>query len=138
MMSIAPCHDRASVRRSVSVPCQVVAEEGFRLVGVELLDVSARGALVRSRGIVELGEPVLLSLRVPNTRHFVDAEGRVTRIVRGARGTDRGSAFGVSLERIDAMDHALLVSAIEMLPETTPARAIRLDYAHAVRIAALV
>lgn len=133
MTSIEPCRDRASLRRRADVPCQVVAEEGFRLIGAKLLDVSPRGALVESTSEARLGEAVLLSLRVPGTRAFIDAEGRVTRIVRGVRGTDRGPAIGIELSRIDPVDRALLVGALERLPPPAPARAVRRDYAKAVR-----
>lgn len=137
MMSIEPCHDRASLRRLARVPCQAVAEDGFRLIGDELLDVSARGALVASDGSAKLGEPVLLSLKVPGTRHWIDAEGLVTRVVRGTRGSDHGPAIGIALTHMDAIDRALLAGALERLPPSAPARALRRDYAQAIRAIAL-
>lgn len=133
MTSIDPCHDRTSLRKRAHVPCQVVAEDGFRLLGAELLDVSPKGVLVASHGNARVGEPVLLSLRVPGTRQWIDAEGHVARLVRGVRGTDRGPAIGIALSKIDAVDRAMLVGAIEKLPPSAPARAVRKDYASAIR-----
>jgi Tfp pilus assembly protein PilZ len=133
MSSIEPCHDRLSLRKRAHVPCQAVAEDGFRLLGAQLLDVSPKGALVASNGTARLGEPVLLSLRVPGTRHWIDAEGRVSRVVRGTRTSDRGPAIGIELTRMDALDRAMLMGAIETLPPAVPARKLRRDYASAVR-----
>jgi len=124
--------ERAAVRRAVGVECQAVAEEGFRLVGTRVLDASESGVLVLSDEAVRLGEPVILSMRVPRGRSWIDAECSVARIVRGYRRTDPLRAVGLRFEAIDPVDRAILLGSLAPLPPPVPARHLRLDYAATV------
>lgn len=129
---IAEATDRASLRRVTETPCQVVAEEGFRLLGERTLDLSADGLLLRSDATARLGEHVYVSLQVPLGRSWIDAEGEVVRVVRGLRRGDRARGLGVRFTRISAFDRALLSGALELLPPVAPARRARRDYATTV------
>ncbi len=125
--------DRRSVRRAVAVDCQVVAEDGFRLIGEQTLDLSEMGMLVRSDAEVFAGESVIVSLRAPRSRQWLDAEARVVRLVAGRRDRDRGRAVGLRFERMDAMDYAVLSGSLRGLPPPLPGRQLRTDYAAAIR-----
>ncbi len=123
---------RRSARRAVSVPCQVVREPGFVLLADRTVDLSAEGALVHSAIPVPLGEPVLVSLRLPGGLSWIDAEAVVRRVILGRRGSDAGCALALRFDRIDAIDRALLLASIEGLPPPVPARLLRRDYARTV------
>ncbi len=129
---IAEAADRRSLRRLAQTPCQVVAEEGFRLLGEQTLDLSPDGMLLRSDAIARLGELVYVSLRVPFGRSWIDAEGEIVRVVRGLRRTDPARGLGVRFTRISAFDRALLHGALERLPTLEAARRPRRDYAATV------
>lgn len=123
---------RRSLRRSVRTECEVVAEEGFRLLGTWTLDLSADGLLLDSGAPVVIGEPVLISLRIPRGSTWIDAEGRVARAIAGQRLGDCGTALGIRFERVDAVDRAILDASLLGLPPTFPRRHMRMDYAATV------
>ncbi len=129
---IAEATDRASLRRAARTPCQVVADDGFRLLGEWTLDLSGDGLLVRSDASARIGELVYISLQVPQGRSWIDAEGEIVRVVRGLRRSDAARGLGVRFTRISAFDRALLSGALELLPPVMPARRMRRDYAATV------
>lgn len=129
---IAAASERRSLRRVARTCCQVVADDGFRLLGEETLDLSPDGLLLRSDATARLGERVYVSLRLPRGRSWIDAEGEVARVVRGLRRTDPAPALAVRFTRIDAFDRALLSGALERLPTVRAARQVRRDYAATV------
>lgn len=130
---VKKARDRRSVRRAVAVDCQVVAEDGFRLIGEQTLDLSEQGMLVRSDAEVFPGESVIISMRAPRSRQWLDAEARVVRLVAGRRDRDRGRAVGLRFERMDALDYAVLAGSLRGLPPPLPGRLLRADYAAAIR-----
>lgn len=123
---------RCSPRRAVRVPCQVVREAGFVLLADHTVDVSAEGALVRTAVPVPVGEPLLVSLRVPGGSSWIDAEAVVCRVILGRRPEDDGCALALRFDRMDAIDRALLATSVEGLPPPVPARRLRRDYARTV------
>ena len=133
MKFVREIKERADVRRAVGVECQAVAEEGFRLIGTRVLDVSSTGLLVLSDEAVQLGEPVLLAMRCPRGSSWIDAECSVARVVRGYRRTDPLRAVGLRFESMDPVDRAILLGSMAYLPPPIPARHLRLDYASIVR-----
>ena len=133
MNTLRYCHERKSPRRAVSLPCQAVAETGFRLLGEEVLDVSTSGVLIRSDVHAELGETVIVSFRAPRSQDWIDAEAIVARIVAGHRATDRGRAIGLHFVQQDAMDRIMLAVRLEKLVPRLPDRTLRRDYAGFVR-----
>lgn len=132
LLGFTPRHDRRSVRRGVRTECQVVAEEGFRLLGEHTLDVSTTGLLLLSDANVRVGEAVILSLRLPGGVSWIDATGVIARVVRGVRRHDRGRGVGVAFDRLATFDRALLLGSLHGRPPLAPGRDLRRDYASAV------
>ena len=126
---IEPATQRRGLRRAITTDCQVVAEDGFRLLGEQTLDVSPDGLLLASQARACIGENVIVSLRLPRGQSWIDAEGTIVRVVRGLRDRDRGHSFGVRFDRIDDFDLALLRGSLAGFPPTIPARRVRPDYA---------
>ena len=120
---------RQSVRRDVRTVCEVVAEDGFRLLGTETLDVSAEGLLVRSEALADVGETVFVSLRIPGGQTWIDAEGTLVRFIRGLRDGDEGRGWGVRFERIDPVDRGILAGSLVGKPPPLPRRGVKRDYA---------
>ena len=120
--------ERRVVRRLARIPCEVVSDNGFRLIGRTGLDLSTEGMLVRFEGArVELGEEVIVSFRAPMSRMWFDAIGTVSRLIRGRRPSDRGRAVAVRFHELDAVDRAVLGAKLSGLPPPMPARRLRMD-----------
>ena len=129
MVWMRHAQDRAALRRELVVDCQVVSERDFRLLGSRTWDLSPDGLLLQADDFAEVGEPVLFSVRIPNSRDWLDGHGRVARIVRGLRDTDRGPGLGVSFTDVDGIARARLAAALRRVPPAAPARRVRKDYA---------
>jgi len=95
MASLEPV--RSSFRRFVRMPCQVVREHDFRLIGDLAFDLSTKGMLVRACARVLTGEEVFLAFRPPRSNRWLDAQGVVSRVVHGRRPGDLGLSFGVEI-----------------------------------------
>lgn len=75
---------RSQPRSRVGVPCQAVAEFDFVLLGERIVDLSARGLLLRVDGVpAELGEAVILTFQPPGSTQWIDVEAKVVRLVTG-------------------------------------------------------
>ncbi len=133
MLLVRDARDRRSVRRGVRTECQVVADEGFRLLGIRTLDLSEDGMLLHSSADVALGETVYVAVKAPHTVEWVDAEAEVVRLVRGRRDTDAACGIGLRFVHMDALDRAILAGSLVRLPPPVPARGVRKDYAAYVR-----
>jgi hypothetical protein len=120
--------ERKVLRRQVRANCQVVAEEGFRLLGIRTLDLSDEGLLLHSSASVAVGERVFVSLEAPGMREWVDAEAVVARVIRGRRDTDMLCGVGLSFVRMDPLDRAILRASLVDRPPPVPARHPRKDY----------
>ncbi len=127
---------RATMRRSVRVECEVVREHDFKLVGRRAIDLSPDGMLVLSDRRVLTGEDVIVTFRAPATRLWVDCTATVARVIHGRRPGDWGTCLGLSFDKIDEVTRALLRAELRGLPPPLPARAVRVDYAETVRAAA--
>lgn len=132
-MTLRNATERRSTRRQVDLPCQAVAEEGFRFLGARIVDLSPEGVQVVSSAQVRVGEPVLVSFKAPNSDDWMDAEAEVARVVRGQRGTDRGRSIGLRFTQQSAFDRVMLRERLRNLAPPTPARQLRRDYAAFVR-----
>jgi len=132
LFKILEKRERRLVRRALRTDCHAVAEDGFRFLGDRTLDLSEGGILLRSDEAAEVGETVLLSIKVPGGRTWVDAEATIARIVRGHRTRDEGRAYGLRFERMAPLDHAVLAGSLEGSPPPPPARGLRRDYAGSV------
>lgn len=131
--SLAYRTDRRATRHAVKLDCHVVAEQGFRPIRGQTLDVSAQGIRIATETEVAVGETVVLAMRLPHGRHWVDAHGRVTRVERGVRQGDPGRAVAIEFTAMEPADRAMLVGAVERLPPPVPRRVLRHDYAASVR-----
>lgn len=125
---------RNALRRAVRVPCQVVAEAGFRLLADRTLDLSLAGMLVDTRGsYAALGEEVFVSFRAPRSHLWMDARATVTRLVKGRRAEDRAVGVGLVFTELDEIDRAVLRFKLQGTPPPVPARMPPVDYARTVR-----
>lgn len=131
-MEMLMSSDRRSVRRSVFVDCQVVREQGFELIGERAADLSQDGMLLLSDRDVRIGEPMIVTFRVPGTQQWIDTMATVVRAVRGRRRGDRGPSIGLAFEPLSSSDNLLVRAMIERFPPTFPAREPRVDYAATV------
>ena len=132
---IRTASQRRSLRRAVDVPCEVVGEARFELLSRRALDLSEEGAFVLLEPDAtppRPGEQVIVSLRLPHSRHWVGAVARVARVVQGRRARDPGLGLGLQFVEMDRVEQALLHSALPGLPPPLPARHVRRDYAATV------
>lgn len=125
-------HGRRSVRRGTRAACQVVTETDFRLLGELALDVSTTGLFLRTATPAAVGETVFVALRLPGGVSWIDATGRVARIVRGGRRGDLARGIGIEFDRLATLDKALLMGSLHGKPPRAPSRALPKDYASAV------
>jgi uncharacterized protein (TIGR02266 family) len=103
-------HERKAVELPVWVSDTVAdpADVGTRIEGgleLDMRDLSAGGAFVRSDLLFELGEVVGISFRIPPERE-VHARARVTRVVREQNGDAPG--MGIEFLDLDEDDRAAL------------------------------
>jgi len=132
LFKILEKRERRLVRRALRTDCHAVAEDGFRFLGDTTLDLSEGGILLRSDAEAEVGETVLLALKVPDGRTWVDAEATIARVVKGHRREDEGRAYGLRFEQMAPLDRAVLAGSLEGKPPPPPARGLRRDYAASV------
>lgn len=107
---------RAILRRDLRTPCEVVREHDFRLVGSQIIDLSARGMLIESDHRLLTGEEVIVSFRGPSSRRWYDCTGTVARVVHGRRRRDRKRAVGVHFETLDVWSELLLCEELRDAP----------------------
>jgi hypothetical protein len=117
--------DRHSVRRATNARCQAVSETRFRLIGERALDLSTEGLLLACDEEVHVGERVLLSIEMPGTKTWIDAEAMVVRVVEGYREGDRGYCAGLRFTAIDFDAYRELRSSLRGAPPPVPMRALR-------------
>ena len=91
---------RSSFRRFVRVPCEVVREHDFRLIGDLALDLSTRGMLVRALRPVLTGEEVVVAFQATRSNTWFDAIGTVARVVHGRRPGDGGVCLGIEFHDV--------------------------------------
>lgn len=119
-------------RHRVHTDCLLRASSDDRLIADEVVDGSWSGLRVRSLGPARLGEPVRISIRVPGSRLWLEADGVVARVCPGRRADDGGETLGVAVRRMDGMHRLLLATAFRRHPEVPTSRGGRRDYARAV------
>lgn len=137
MFDILPVRNRVVIRRFVGVRCEAVTDDGFRLIGRTIRDLSSTGAFLETDADLVFGELVYLAFQAPRTRRWLDACALVARRVSGRRETDRGKrGVGLRFVSMDATDRAILEASLRKMPPPIPERSVRLDYANAVLAAA--
>lgn len=116
--------ERGATRHSAELACQLFAETSGRGITGTAVDVSESGVRLRSAAEVVVGEPVVVTIALPNGSGWVDALGRVARIERGQRECDDGPTIAVEFSAIEETDVAKLVLATAHLPEPKPRRGV--------------
>lgn len=116
-------------RHAVRARCIARSARDGRLLGDSTLDLSYSGARIAALAPATIGERVAISLELPGTRVWVEAEGRVERVIPGRRAGDEGPAIGVRLDRMDGMKRLLLASVAGHHPDVPRTRGARRDYA---------
>jgi hypothetical protein len=135
---LVPAASRRSIRREVRLSCEVVREQGFRLLGRRALDLSTTGIRVAALDArdpvssLSLGEGVVLAFRGPSGRWF-DAEGRIARIVHGRRAEDCGPSVAISFASLDEELRKDLRKDFAKCRPAPARRPHRIDYAATIR-----
>jgi hypothetical protein len=106
---------RKSVRRAVELGCELVSRTDVRTERV--LDLSSRGARVRTRNELRRGEEVLMTFVPPNAPRRVSALGQVRHFEDGIAGVEF-----FSLDRIDENE---LQARLRGLPPPLPKKSIK-------------
>lgn len=123
--------DRQNRRHAFETDCVALSEDGRRLVGDRITDMSWDGAFVATRERVRIGERLRLRIRIPESQLWVDARGMVARTAAGRRADD-APGLGVRITSMDGMSRILLATILRGRPEPDPTDRPRRDYARAV------
>lgn len=114
---------RTSFRRYVRLPCQVVREHDFKLVGDLALDLSTHGMLVRASQRMLTGDEVIVAFKLPRSTQWFDAQGIVSRVLHGRRPNDyAGLAFGIQFLNLSDDDQYRLFDSLRGLASPDAAR----------------
>jgi hypothetical protein len=108
---------RARLRRMVKLPCQVVRERNYQLVGTRLLDLSPKGMLLESDVPLLTGEELLVTFQGPAAKRWYECSATVARVLHGRRRVDRRRALGISLD-LNVFDELLLCEELRHAPVT--------------------
>ncbi len=116
---------RRAFRRFVRLPCEVVSEHDFRLVGDLALDLSTKGMLVRARRRVLTGEEVVVAFQAPRSNAWFDAVGTVARVVHGRRDGDLDLCLGVEFHGMSPAEERTLFEHLRGIAAPQPLRPLR-------------
>jgi len=111
---------RGSSRREVTLPCQVVRENDFLLIGERTCDLSIEGMLLPLHRPALTGDALIVSFRIPGM--WIDCEATVARIVHGRRPSDDGPAVGVRFEGMAPAARAALAGFLHARRSPLPRR----------------
>lgn len=121
--------DRTQVRKAVRARCQAVAEDGFRLIGEKVLDLSTEGLMLACDAGVVVGETILLSIEMPQRAgkpgEWLDAEAVVARVIEGYRNGDRGYCAGLRFTALDFESWRALRNGLRGATPPVPSRSLR-------------
>lgn len=126
-----PHSERRARRYRVRTDCIAVAEDGGRLLGDRIGDLSWDGAFLETGVRARPGERLRLAIRVPGSRLWLDARGAIARIASGRR-VDDAPGLGVRITHMDGMSRVLLGSVLRCYPPAEPRRGPGRDYARMV------
>jgi hypothetical protein len=117
---------RRAIRRAVRTSCQAVSTEAFRLLGVDVMDLSPRGMLVGCDRPTQVGDDVIVSFRAPGRDElWLDAEAVVARIVKGLRWGDAGYSAGLEFKYFERCARNELLARLAGWPPPVPQRRLR-------------
>lgn len=119
-------------RHALHTSCIARSLEDGRLVGDTMLDVSYAGMRIAKVGRARVGEKVGLSLQLPGSRVWIEARGRIERVLEGRREGDPEPAIGVRIDAMNGMDRLMLATIARGCPEIRGTRGGRRDYAEMI------
>ena len=111
---------RGALRHAVQIPCQVVRERDFRLVGDLIVDLSTSGMLVTPADPVLTGERVIASFRLPSSTFWIDVEATVARVAHGRRPTEHTRAIALEFDKLPGLTELVLGAALQWIPPAPP------------------
>jgi hypothetical protein len=116
---------RRAHRYAVRIPCQVVRERDFRLIGDAALDLSMSGMVVTASHWVFgqsilTGERLIVSFRLPRSPFWVDVEATVTRVARGRRRGENAPALAIEFDPLPLFVRQRMHGALRRLPPPPP------------------
>lgn len=121
MRGDALCFRYRPTRHVAKIPCQLVRERDFRLIGDQMIDLSTSGVLVTPADPVLTGERLILSFRTPSGMAWIDTEVTVARVVHGRRPCETSRMLGLEFEQLDLSARRLLARELDWLPVAPPA-----------------
>jgi len=107
-------------RHLLSAPCQVVRERDFRLIADRVVDLSISGVLVAPADPVLTGERVFISVQLPHSHYWLDAEAVVTRVIHGRRPGEHTRALALTFDAISGLSRYMIRHALDNLPPAPP------------------
>jgi hypothetical protein len=119
------------IRYALRTDCMVTTDDG-RLLGETTVDGSWDGLQVLSCRPTRIGDKVQVALRLPRSRFWIHATGRVTRCSAGRRRGDVGPSFGVRLDHMHGMDRMVFNTSLRSYPRVKPQRGRHRNYASAI------
>jgi hypothetical protein len=125
MRSIVLANRRKTRRHAVRIPCQVVRERDFRLIGDAVLDLSVSGMVVTAAHWVfgqsiRTGERLLVSFQLPKTLVWVDTQATVTRVARGRRRAENAPALALEFDPLPLITQLRMRGALRRWPPPPP------------------
>lgn len=135
---------RSRDREVVDLPCQVVTESDFFLLGDRIVDLGDRGLLLYSDGTAaRVGERVVVSFRPPASAQWIDVGATVVRLVNGQ--TPGAPGIGLELDELPPFEGGLLSASLDRVPRpseelaraSAPRRHLRRDAVRARRVIAV-
>jgi PilZ domain len=102
---------RRSVRHQVLLPCHVLRKRDQAIVAQVAMDLSTTGLQVLTGARVLTGEPVQVTVRLPETGRWLTLEATVARVLHGRRPGDWGRRLGLELEGLTPTDMEKLCEA---------------------------
>jgi c-di-GMP-binding flagellar brake protein YcgR len=119
---LTPSSYRRAFRHEVRLPCQIVRERDFRLVGDRALDLSTAGMLVATDMRVLTGEELIVSFCAPRSKRWFDLSATVARVVHGRRPGDDGRRLGLSFHGVDEGSRRALFDQLSAVPPASRSR----------------
>jgi PilZ domain len=125
MRSTVLANRRQTRRYAVRIPCQVVRERDFRLIGDAVVDLSMSGMVVTAAHWVFgqsilTGERLIVSFRLPRSAFWIDVEATVTRVARGRRRGENTPSLALEFDPLPLFVKQRMRGAIRRLPPPPP------------------
>jgi len=111
---------RKARRHAVSIPCQVVREQDFRLISYRVVNLSISSVVVASVARVALGERLIVSFQLPRSTFWVDTEATVTRVSNARRRGEGWSTLALEFDPLPGLSQFIIMNALRAAPPAPP------------------